>query len=37
MISDTHLFNATTILDVRLAYHRNNLQIAEQGPSDWRP
>ena len=34
MISDTHLFNATTILDVRLAYHRNNLQIAEQGPSD---
>ncbi len=34
MISDTHLFNATTILDVRLAYHRNNLQNAEQGPSD---
>ena len=34
MISDTHLFNATTILDVKLAYHRNNLQIAEQGPSD---
>ena len=34
MISDTHLFNATTIFDVKLAYHRNNLQIAEQGPSD---
>ncbi|MEW5980007.1 MAG: carboxypeptidase regulatory-like domain-containing protein [Acidobacteriota bacterium] len=34
MISDTHLFNATTILDVKLAYHRNNLQIAEIGPSD---
>ena len=34
MISDTHLFNATTILDVKLAYHRNNLQIADKGPSD---
>jgi hypothetical protein len=34
MIGDTHLFNPTTILDVKLAYHRNNLQIAEQGPSD---
>src|SRR5262245_47160373 len=34
MISDTHVFNPTTILDVKLAYHRNNLQIAEQGPSD---
>jgi len=34
MIADTHLFNPTTILDVKLAYHRNNLQIAEQGPSD---
>jgi len=26
MISDTHVFNPTTILDVKLAYHRNNLQ-----------
>jgi outer membrane receptor protein involved in Fe transport len=34
MVADTHVFNPTTILDVKLAYHRNNLQIAEQGPSD---
>ncbi|MCI0418487.1 MAG: carboxypeptidase-like regulatory domain-containing protein, partial [Acidobacteria bacterium] len=32
MISDTHLFNATTILDVKLAYHHNNLQSANSTP-----
>jgi len=32
MVSDTHLFNSTTILDVKLAYHRNNLQIANSTP-----
>jgi hypothetical protein len=32
MISDTHTFGANTILDVRLGYHRNNLQIADSAP-----
>ena len=32
MISDTYLFNPTTILDIKLAYHRNNLQVADSTP-----
>ncbi|MCI0421407.1 MAG: TonB-dependent receptor, partial [Acidobacteria bacterium] len=32
MISDTHLFNATTILDVKLAYHRNNYPSKNSAP-----
>jgi hypothetical protein len=32
VISDTHLFGPTTILDVKLAYHRNNLQVADSTP-----
>ncbi|MFN7995603.1 MAG: TonB-dependent receptor [Bryobacteraceae bacterium] len=32
MISDTHTFGANTILDVRLGYHRNNLQIRDSAP-----
>ena len=32
MISDTHSFGPTTILDVRLGYHRNNLQITDNAP-----
>jgi hypothetical protein len=32
MISDTHTFGALTVLDVRLGYHRNNLQIADNAP-----
>ncbi len=32
MISDTHTFGANTILDVRLSYHRNNIQIRDSSP-----
>jgi outer membrane receptor protein involved in Fe transport len=32
MISDTHTFGANTILDVRLGYHRNNLQVRDSAP-----
>lgn len=32
MISDTHTFGALTVLDVRLGYHRNNLEIADNAP-----
>ena len=32
MVSDTHTLNPTTILDVKLGYHRNNLQIADSAP-----
>ncbi len=32
MVSDTHTLSPTTILDVKLAYHRNNLQIADSAP-----
>jgi hypothetical protein len=32
MISDTHTFGASTILDIRLGYHRNNLQIRDSAP-----
>ncbi len=32
MLSDTHTVNPTTILDVKLSYHRNNLQIADSAP-----
>ena len=32
MISDTHTLNPTTILDFKLSYHRNNLQIADSAP-----
>ncbi len=34
MISDTYLFNPTTILDVKLAYHRNNTPSFTTCPSD---
>ncbi len=32
MVSDTHTFGATTVLDVRLGYHRNNLEITDNAP-----
>ncbi len=32
MVSDTHTLSPTTILDVKLGYHRNNLQIADSAP-----
>ena len=32
MISDTHTVNPTTILDMKVSYHRNNLQIADSAP-----
>ena len=32
MISDTHTLNPTTILDLKVSYHRNNLQIADSAP-----
>ena len=32
MLSDTHTVNPSTILDVKLSYHRNNLQIADSAP-----
>ena len=32
MVSDTHTLTPTTILDVKLGYHRNNLQIADSAP-----
>jgi outer membrane receptor protein involved in Fe transport len=32
MISDTHTFGANTVLDVRLGYHRNNLEITDNAP-----
>jgi outer membrane receptor protein involved in Fe transport len=32
MISDTHSFGPTTIFDVRIGYHRNNLQITDNAP-----
>ena len=32
MISDTHTLNPTTILDMKVSYHRNNLQIADSSP-----
>ena len=32
MISDTHTLNPTTILDMKISYHRNNLQIADSAP-----
>jgi outer membrane receptor protein involved in Fe transport len=32
MVSDTHTFGALTVLDVRLGYHRNNLEIADNAP-----
>jgi outer membrane receptor protein involved in Fe transport len=32
MVADTHTFGANTILDVRLGYHRNNLEITDNAP-----
>ena len=32
MVSDTHTLSATTIVDLKLSYHRNNLQIADSAP-----
>ncbi len=32
MISDTHSFGPNTILDVRLGYHRNNLEATDNAP-----
>jgi len=32
MIADTHTFGPTTILDMRIGYHRNNLQVADSAP-----
>ena len=32
MVSDTHTLSPTTVLDVKLGYHRNNLQIADSAP-----
>ena len=32
MISDTHTLNPTTIIDTKISYHRNNLQIADSAP-----
>jgi len=32
MVSDTHTFGANTVLDVRLGYHRNNLEITDNAP-----
>ncbi len=32
MISDTQTFGALTVLDVRLGYHRNNLEITDNAP-----
>lgn len=32
MISDTHTFGPNTIADVRLGYHRNNIQIRDSAP-----
>lgn len=32
MLSDTHTLSPTTILDLKLSYHRNNLQIADSAP-----
>ncbi len=32
MVSDTHTFGANTVLDVRLGYHRNNLEITDDAP-----
>ena len=32
MVSDTHTLNPSTVLDVKLGYHRNNLQIADSAP-----
>ena len=32
MVSDTHTLSPTTVLDVKLSYHRNNLQIADSAP-----
>ena len=32
MISDTHTVNPTTIIDTKISYHRNNLQIADSAP-----
>lgn len=32
MVSDTHTVSPTMILDVKLGYHRNNLQIADSAP-----
>ena len=32
MISDTHTLSPTAILDFKVSYHRNNLQIADSSP-----
>ena len=32
MINDTHTFGPNTVLDIRLGYHRNNLEIADNAP-----
>ena len=32
MLSDTHTLNPTTIIDTKISYHRNNLQIADSAP-----
>jgi hypothetical protein len=32
MISDTHTFGPNTIADIRLGYHRNNIQIRDSAP-----
>ena len=32
MISDTHTLSPTAILDMKISYHRNNLQIADSAP-----
>lgn len=32
MLSDTQTFGALTVLDVRLGYHRNNLEITDNAP-----
>ena len=32
MVSDTQTFGANTVLDVRLGYHRNNLEVVDNAP-----
>jgi outer membrane receptor protein involved in Fe transport len=32
MVSDTHTFGPNTVFDVRLGYHRNNLEVTDDAP-----
>ncbi len=32
MVSDTHTFGPNTVFDIRLGYHRNNLEITDNAP-----